>query len=50
MENQISAVDVLNEIIYDPDMIEENFRGSEENSYHQRTGQWMKYLDFGRFS
>ena len=43
--NQISAVDVLNEIIYDPDMIEENFRGSEENSYHQRTGQWMKYLD-----
>jgi len=29
--NQISAVDVLNEIIYDPDMIEENFRDSEEN-------------------
>lgn len=41
---QISAVDVLNEIIYDPDMIEENYRGSEEHTYHQRTGQWMKYL------
>lgn len=42
--NSISAVDVLNEVIYDPDMIESSFKNSEENSYHQRTGQWMKYL------
>lgn len=42
--DSISAVDVLNECIYDPIMIENDFRGSEENSYHQRTGQWMKYL------
>lgn len=51
--NEISAVDVLNEVIYDPDMVEDDFKGTEDRTYHQRTGQWMKYLttdDLAEFS
>jgi len=43
--DDIVAVDILNEVIYDPDMIEDNFRGTEADNYHQREGQWLKYLN-----
>ncbi len=43
--DDIVVVDILNEIIYDPHMIEDDFKGTEEESYHQRKGQWLKYLD-----
>lgn len=43
--DRIENVDVFNELIYDPDMIEKKEDFGEERSYHPRTEGWQKYLD-----
>ena len=40
--DRIDAVDIFNELIYDPHMKEEGF--DELPTYHQRTEGWQKYL------
>ena len=41
---QVHAVDIFNELIYDPIMLEKRESFEEEPSYHYRTKGWQKYL------
>lgn len=43
--DRIENVDIFNELIYDPDMIEKKEIFGEERGYHPRTEGWQKYLD-----
>lgn len=42
---RIENVDIFNELIYDPDMIERKEIFGEKGGYHPRTEGWQKYLD-----
>jgi GH35 family endo-1,4-beta-xylanase len=43
--DRIENVDIFNELIYDPNMIEKREIFEEKHSYHPRTEGWQKYLD-----
>lgn len=43
--DRIENVDIFNELIYDPDMLEQREIFEEEHSYHPREKGWQKYLN-----
>lgn len=43
--DRIENVDIFNELIYDPDMLEQRQYFEEEHNYHTRKEGWQKYLD-----